>query len=183
MKPRLVITGPTGTGKSTVAPLVAAQLKLPVIDLDAVIEERAGISISEIFARDGEAQFRRLERDAVSEAAAMSEVVIATGGGTVMESASFSGLARDALVVVLVCSASEAARRLRDTAATRPLLAGDEAELASRIEGIHALRSARHTAVGTALDTTGLTPAEVADEIVSRYQVYAASHVLSTTTP
>lgn len=78
------LSGPSGAGKSTIAPLVAKQLKMPALDLDVIIAERSGLSIAELFRRDGEEAFRRLEAAVLKEVLASSPPsVVALGGGTV----------------------------------------------------------------------------------------------------
>lgn len=80
---RVFLTGFMGAGKSAVGARLAARLDLEFVDLDAEIESAAGCSIAELFARDGEAGFRRLERSALERVARRENVVVATGGGTV----------------------------------------------------------------------------------------------------
>src|SRR5512147_1602871 len=77
----IVITGFMGTGKTTVARLVAQALNRPLVDTDDLIMQRAGMSIADIFAHQGEPAFRALEAGVCAEFAALSGLVIATGGG------------------------------------------------------------------------------------------------------
>jgi shikimate kinase len=79
---RLVLTGFMGAGKSTVGRLLAVRLGWSFLDLDAHLEARAGLSVPEIFARHGEAHFRRLESSALASALGRSQIVLALGGGT-----------------------------------------------------------------------------------------------------
>lgn len=81
----MFLTGFMGSGKTTVGRLLAERLDLPFIDLDTEIELRAGMPVKEIFERGGEPLFRRLEHQALAEAVAGPEAVIATGGGTVTQ--------------------------------------------------------------------------------------------------
>ena len=80
---RIYLVGFMGSGKSTVAPLLAGLLGYGWIDVDAEVEAGSGLSVREIFARDGEAGFRRLEREALLATAARTGVVVAPGGGAV----------------------------------------------------------------------------------------------------
>ena len=79
---RLVLTGFMGAGKSTIGRLLAARLGWSFLDLDTHLEQRAGATIPEIFATQGEARFRRLESTALASALTHRSTVIALGGGT-----------------------------------------------------------------------------------------------------
>ena len=79
---RLVLTGFMGAGKSTIGRLLAAHLGWTFLDLDTHLEQRTGSTIAEIFAREGEKRFRRLESTALTSALAHRHTVIALGGGT-----------------------------------------------------------------------------------------------------
>lgn len=83
-KENLVLTGMPGSGKSTVGALLAGALGRPLYDTDALIVERAGMEIPDIFKRRGEAAFRDLERDVIAELSQRTGCVIATGGGAVL---------------------------------------------------------------------------------------------------
>jgi len=80
----LVLVGYRGTGKSSVAPLVARSLGWPWLDMDCVLAERAGRSIRELFATEGEAGFRRREAALLEELATQEPLVLAAGGGIVL---------------------------------------------------------------------------------------------------
>lgn len=83
-KSNIILTGMPSCGKTTIAGLLAKKTGRPVYDIDAIIEKKAGMKISDIFARYGEKHFRDLETEAIREAAAVSSSVIATGGGAVL---------------------------------------------------------------------------------------------------
>lgn len=123
MKPRVVLVGPPGAGKSTVGKLVAKRLALPLRDTDADVEATAGKPIAEIFLDDGEPAFRALEREAVAAALAGHSGVLALGGGAVLDAGTRALLA-DHTVVFLDVGLAQASRRVgfnRD----RPLLLGN----------------------------------------------------------
>lgn len=84
-KSNIVLTGMPSSGKSAIGRLVANKLGRRFYDIDALVEEEAGMSIAEIFRRDGEAEFRRRESAAAARLAACNGIVIATGGGTVID--------------------------------------------------------------------------------------------------
>jgi shikimate kinase len=78
-----VLTGFMGSGKSTVGPLLAARLGWRFVDVDDVIEAEAGTKITELFAKYGEAAFRRREHEAIARLAEGEELVLALGGGAI----------------------------------------------------------------------------------------------------
>jgi shikimate kinase/3-dehydroquinate synthase len=165
--PRIWLSGPMGSGKSTVAPLVARALGVPVRDLDADIEARAGAPISSIFAARGEAGFRALERETLAELLAATVAtggVIALGGGAVTSSDVRRRLLREGVLVTLDGSPEALAARIGD-AASRPLLAGRDP-----VEGLAGLRAMRGDAYAEChgvVDTTSVSPTEVADRVVA----------------
>jgi shikimate kinase len=79
---RVYLVGFMGSGKTTVGSALASALGYPMVDLDAVVEERAGSSVREIFELHGEAAFRELEHQALQETMGLADAVVATGGGT-----------------------------------------------------------------------------------------------------
>jgi shikimate kinase len=80
---RIVLTGFMGAGKTSAGRELARRLGWSFADLDVIVEERTGISIAELFQRDGESAFRRLESSALASALARRRVVLALGGGAV----------------------------------------------------------------------------------------------------
>jgi shikimate kinase/3-dehydroquinate synthase len=165
-RPRLVVTGFAGTGKTTVGRIAAGLLGLPFFDLDAVIERRSGRSVWDIFEINGEPEFRRLERQAMADGGQLSAAVVATGGGAVEDRTTFGRLCDGATVSVLLCEEEELLRRL-STDGRRPLLRPD---LRTRLRELLATRTPLYTTAGEAVDTTGRTAEEVAAEVASRYR-------------
>lgn len=127
-RPRVVLIGPPGAGKSTVARILGHRLDLPVRDTDTDVESLAGRSISDIFVEDGEAHFRTLERVAVATALAEHPGVLALGGGAVLDPLTEQLLLRygsdGGVVVFLDVSLAHAAPRVGFNTA-RPLLLGN----------------------------------------------------------
>ena len=169
-RPRLVVTGFMGTGKTTAGRMAAELLDLPFFDLDAAVEERHGGPVADIFASKGEPIFRALERRVVEEAARLSGAVVATGGGAVTDRASFRRLTEGAVVAVLACEPTELAGRLGDGTG-RPVLAGD---VGARMADLLRARAGLYAEAGGGLDTTEKPPADVAAELASRYRRRAA---------
>lgn len=119
----IVLVGAPGSGKSTVGKLLAAELGREFVDVDTVIEERAGKPISEIFVDDGEPAFRALEEATTLELLQRPALVLSLGGGSVL-SATIRGALAEHYVVWLQVSAGAAADRVGLSTA-RPLLLGN----------------------------------------------------------
>ena len=151
MSPTIYLTGFMGTGKSVVGKELARLLRRPFVDLDLSIESAAGSSVASLFARRGEAAFRKLERKALLRAAKRQGVVVALGGGTLLDPRHRAVVAKG-LLVNLSCSRAELVRRLRPARASRPLLAGGS--LSARIGK---LLSERRDAYGVADFTVSTT--------------------------
>lgn len=152
-----------GTGKSTAGRIVAERLGRRFVDTDAVIESRHG-PIPQLFAAHGEERFRELEREVAAELAQESDLVISTGGRTMLDPANQVSLGATGTVVCLVASVEQLVARLRDGADHRPLLQGGDP--GERIAGLLAERRPGYARFPQ-VDTDGRTPDEVADAVIS----------------
>jgi shikimate kinase len=121
-RPTLVLVGPPGSGKTTVGRVLARRLDVGFTDVDAVIVERIGKPIADMFLQDGEDAFRLLEREVVAEALTSTEGVLALGGGSVLAAETRERL-RSHRVVHLTVGLADGLRRTGMSTA-RPLLAG-----------------------------------------------------------
>ena len=157
----VVLVGFMGAGKSTVGRLVAARLGLVFADSDEVLGQRTGRTPREIFATDGEAAFRALEREVVRDlVTGRTAGVVALGGGAV-EDAGTRQVLRDARVVHLEVSFEQVRARVGDDPG-RPVLARPD------LPGLFAARRAAYGEVAdVVVATDGLTPADVADHVVA----------------
>lgn len=117
----VALIGFMGVGKSSVGRLVAAQLHFDFVDTDELIERRAGKSISDIFAQEGEPAFRALEQTLLKELGTWRRTVIATGGGMTASQENLASLKEHALVVCLWASPEAIWQRVRHQS-HRPLL-------------------------------------------------------------
>jgi shikimate kinase len=125
MAPRAVLVGMPGSGKSTIGRRLARALSLPLLDTDAEIVTTTGRGIADIFADDGEQEFRRIEEEVVRSALASQDGVVSLGGGAVTSPGVRHALAGHT-VVYLEISAAEGIRRTGKSTTIRPLLAGDD---------------------------------------------------------
>lgn len=98
----IMLIGMPGSGKSTVGAALAASLNRKLVDVDERIVELAGCSIPEIFAKDGEEGFRRIEHQALCQVSQESGLVIATGGGVVTRQENFDPMRQNSLIVWLL---------------------------------------------------------------------------------
>ncbi len=168
----LILTGFMGTGKSTVGRLVAARLQRPFVDMDALIAAREGRSIADIFAQEGEMYFRALEAALVQELAARHGLVIATGGGTLVNDALRTLLTRTGIVICLWADEATLIARLRGQT-DRPLLAHSDWE--TTLKTLLARRRPAYEALPYHVDTTGKSVEEVAAEVIALFQRASAS--------
>ncbi len=161
----VVLTGFMATGKSTVGRLVASRLRYAFVDTDRVIEERHG-PIAQIFADGGEDRFRALEREVAQELAGLRSLVIATGGGLMLDAVSSHALSASGIVVALHASPEVIYRRVGGPRAgeRRPLLAGPDP--LGRITDLLAQRDEVYGRFPQVV-TDDRHPAAIADEIVA----------------
>ncbi len=158
----IVLVGFMGAGKTTIGHLLAAELGLPFVDSDQVIEQRAGRLIREIFAEDGEAAFRALEHQVIAEFLDGPDLVLALGGGAVEHPLTRATLASHprAQVVYLQVGYAQALRRLgRDGG--RPMLARPD------LPALYQCRLAAYTGVATlTVGTDDRDPETVSKDIL-----------------
>lgn len=159
----IVLIGPMGAGKTTVAALLAARLGTSVRDTDHDVEATAGRTIADIFVDDGEAAFRAMEREAVATAVATHDGVLALGGGAVMDPGTRELLAGHDVVFLRV-GLSDAVKRV-GLGTSRPMLLGN---VRSRIKTLLDERTPVYESVATlVVDTDGRSPEDVAEQIMA----------------
>src|SRR5215470_13063308 len=129
----IFLLGFMASGKSTVGPVLAAKLDRQFIDLDRVIEAKAGCAIVELIAREGEERFRRIETETLREAASRGGAIIAPGGGAITRVENRELMSSLGITVWLDAPFDLCWRRIQQDGATRPL-APDEATARARFK-------------------------------------------------
>ena len=157
----LVLTGMPGCGKSTIGALAAKLLDRRFVDTDALVVRKAAMSIPEIFERFGEARFRELERQVAEELSSCSELVIATGGGTIVQEGAPEIFRRNGVICYL--------RRpldLLQTAHGRPL-----SQTRAAVEKLYELRREKYErAADYTIDNVAAAPEAVARLVVDEFE-------------
>jgi len=158
----IVLMGFMGTGKSEVGRRLAQRLGRAFVDTDQLVEERAGKRVAAIFAEDGEAVFRTLERDAVADAVGRSGAIVSVGGGAVLDPENVRRL-REAGMLIYLTARPEVILRRIGNAASRPLLKDDPHGAVSRLLAERGPVYA--AAADVTVDTSERSAAEVVEEI------------------
>ena len=117
----IILTGPMGSGKSIIGKLLAKKLNYTFIDTDDLIESNEDISINEIFNKKGESYFRKLENNICKELSSKKNLVIATGGGIVLNPENIKYLRKNGIIVNLKSSVDTLWNRIKNSS-NRPLL-------------------------------------------------------------
>ncbi len=171
MKTGVALIGFMGTGKTEVGGMLARKLGKVFIESDALIEEKAGKSIPEIFRDSGEAAFRELEIEVIKELVGRKNAVIACGGGVVLNTINIERLRRECVIVLLTASPDVILKRTSGDEGGRPLLAVDD-----RLRQISELLKYRRPFYGRAADitvnTSRLTPEGVVKRIIGKLKNY-----------
>lgn len=159
----LALTGFMASGKTSVGRAVADTLGCPFLDLDTLVEKKAGCSIPQLFARDGEAVFRRIEKDVLEQTVkkyAGTTAVLALGGGTVTVPGAVALLQQKTLCIYLKTSIDTLRERLQTQGEGRPLAHEDT-------EALLAAREPLYTAAAhLCIETDGYDAEALADEII-----------------
>ncbi len=164
MPERVLLVGFMASGKSSVGKELASRLGWNFEDFDTAIEARACKSVSQIFAEDGEVEFRRLESGVAEELLARSNTVVASGGGWPAQPGSWKMVTEDTMSVWLQVSPAVSVRRAAEEGSTRPLL--DGGDVADRATALLLAREASYRRARYALDSEQYSPQELAGEIM-----------------
>ena len=175
MKSSVALIGFMGTGKTAVGRALAKQLGKRFIELDPLIEQKAGKTIPEIFQEDGEIAFRELEIAVTKEAAGEKDVVIACGGGVVLNKINTDRLKREAAIVYLTASPKVILKRTLHDDEERPLL-----KVANPTQTIGELLRFRQPfykrAADITINTSRLGIEAIVTQIITRLKEYEGFH-------
>ncbi len=170
MKPagNLFLVGLMGAGKTTVGRLLARRLRRPFYDSDHEVEHRCGVEIAVIFDIEGEAGFRARETQVIDELSALDGVVLATGGGAVLDPANRRRLAVRGTVVYLHALPADLYPRIRHDR-KRPLLATPDPRL--RLEQLYAQRDPLYREIADCVvDTARQSASALARQLLGRLE-------------
>ena len=167
----LTITGFMGTGKTTVGNILAERLGRQIVDMDERIEAELGKTIAQVFADEGEEVFRQAEARLCQALAQESDLVIATGGGTLVSDENRQTLAASGPVVCLTAGIDTVLQRVEDLE-DRPLLPGDREEKRRNIERLLLSRRDAYGRIPLRVPTDGIAP----DAVVERVLDMLAGH-------
>lgn len=157
----IFLCGLSGSGKSTVAPILAGLRRCELLDTDAMVASEAGMTIAEIFEREGEIGFRDREARAVAAACVRERAIVALGGGALERDESFVRIGTHGILIFLDAPDQVLTSRLRAQGnEVRPLLARPSA-----ISQLRARRLIRFQTAAMRIDTSALSPEEVAERI------------------
>jgi len=158
----IVLVGFMGTGKTAVARQLARKVGMKYISTDEIIEDKERRSINDIFKRNGEAYFRRIEKETVKKVAQLDKFVIDAGGGVVLDEENIQTLKKNGKIICLTASAEvilERTKRYRH----RPLL--NVADPKAKVEELLNSRAPFYAKADMSLDTTNLEIDQVVEEI------------------
>ena len=161
----VALVGFMGAGKSTVGRELAAHMGKTFVETDALVERRAGMSVSDVFACHGEGHFRDLESAVVREAAESHDCVIACGGGVVLREENVAALKASSVLVYLEVSPQSVLSRIGPQSTVRPLLSGPDME-----RRVAELMQQRRSAYEAAADVTVVTDGLAVEQVVLHVQ-------------
>jgi shikimate kinase len=160
----IFLIGPMGSGKTAVGRHLARLFRFTFLDSDADIEAKTGVDISFIFEKEGEAGFRIRERESIDRLTRLDSIVLATGGGAVIDPDNRRALAERGVVVYLQTSIDQQIERTRH-ARHRPLLNGTDPE--EKLKELMLRRAVLYAEIANiTVSTDGRRVQTVADEIL-----------------
>ena len=172
MAKHVTLVGMMGSGKSTVAPILAARLKRPVIEVDQLIEAQEGMAIGDIFIAKGEAYFRRTESDLIGKLLNEAPSVLSLGGGAFQWESTRKQLIDKTVVFYLSASPEVLTARLQSATAVRPLLSTPGIDIHQTIRDLLERRGAYYGQAHYRVETDSYAPEDVAKSIMLLREAY-----------
>ncbi len=167
MKTNIALIGFMGTGKTAVGQLLAKKLDRKFIELDSLIEQKAGKSIPDVFQQDGEIAFRELEIEVTKEVAREKKAVITCGGGLVLNKINIDRLKQESVIVYLTASPGIILKRVASEKGRRPLLEVDN-QLKTIGEMLKFRKPFYELAADITVNTSKLDINAVAEQIIDK---------------
>jgi len=167
METNIALIGFMGTGKTGVGKALAKKLGKKFVELDSLIEQKAGKPIPEIFQQDGEIAFRELEIEVTKEVSKNKDLVIACGGGIVLNQINIDRLKRESTIVYLTASPAVILQRVSGKREERPLLASGNKAVKIR-ELLRFREPFYKQAADITVDTSKLDIDSVTEQIIDR---------------
>jgi shikimate kinase len=162
----LFLTGPMGAGKSTIGRQLSKQLKMAFHDSDHEIEQRTGVDIPLIFELEGEAGFRKRESAVINELTRLPDIILATGGGAILDPVNRQHLSSRGRVVYLYASVEQQLKRTGKDR-NRPLL--QTADPRAKLEELMAVRDPLYREIADlVIDTDGKRVRDVVRQIIQQ---------------
>lgn len=170
----LVLIGYRGTGKSHIGWLLSLRLQMPCLSLDQEVEKLAGMSITEIVAKDGWQEFRDLESEVVRQLTATDEVILDTGGGVIERPENVDLLKKNSCVVWLKARLETVVARI-SSGSHRPALTDGKSFTEEVAEVLARRNPIYHALADFEVDTDDQGPDEVADRIVELWNNFRSN--------
>ncbi len=167
MKNNIVLIGYMGTGKTAVGQVLSEEMRREFIELDWLIEKKAGKSIPEIFKDGGEIAFRELEIEAAKQVAAKTNVIIACGGGIILNKINIDRLKVNGITVCLTALPDVILERVSVEQGQRPLLEVED-QLKTIKEMLEYRKPYYERSADITIDTSEMSISEVVQEIVDK---------------
>jgi shikimate kinase len=162
---KIVLMGPRGSGKSSVATLLAQRLQLQLINMDAMIAQRAGMTIPTLVKQYGWDHFRELESSIARDLAECEDCVIDTGGGVVIRASNTSHLKRNGVVIFVTADTATLIHRIKNST-SRPALTAEKSFTEEMQEVLATRQPLYEAAADYRVNTSHLTIEQVVDDII-----------------
>lgn len=170
MKTNVALIGFMGVGKTAVGKVLAQKLDRKFVEVDSLIEQKAGKTIPDIFEQDGEIFFRELEIEAIKEISEEENLVIACGGGVVLNQINIQRLKKKSVIVYLTASPRVILKRILDSTDERPLLKTPKLEEIRRL--LKFRKPFYERAADIKIDTSKSDVNSIAEQVINKLKEY-----------